>query len=387
MLTVEYSKIASVEVINFMVYKHAKIQFDDTNIINMKGYNSSGKSTMLKAIGVCLMNMFAHNQAKLIRHGEDYFRIIVNFDDGVSIVRDKYINGQSLYEVYRNGERIFTTREGNRLTRVDEVPQLIQNYLGLCMLSTGCLNYQSRQDRLWLIETKGSENYQSLNEILKTEEISRASALINSDKNKLNSEITQLEAALQQVNLDLEDSAGLTEDLLSALENRQIRVKKLLSRYSELSGILKTYASLESLIDLPEVKKIDISRYTMVDSMKSSAESLLELKERPNISKIEVTRLSSTNSLVDECSRLNSLTGLKQPAVDAIKFDSQTELEGIVQILQKLNSVVEVEDRIDSAINETNSKLSKAVEVARRHGRQYVKCDTCGSYMEVANIV
>ena len=32
-----YSKIVSVEVVNFMVYAHGKIMFDEGNIINIKG--------------------------------------------------------------------------------------------------------------------------------------------------------------------------------------------------------------------------------------------------------------------------------------------------------------------------------------------------------------
>ena len=160
-----------------MVYSHAMVRFDDDNIINLKGYNSSGKSSLIKAVAVALMDLFPSKQAKLIKHGEEYFRVIVTFDDGVSIVRDKYINGQSLYEMYKDRDLIFTTKVGNRLGKVSGVPEEIQNYLALCKMEvmnyegSPYLNYQSRQDKLWLVETKGSENYASLNEILRTEDI------------------------------------------------------------------------------------------------------------------------------------------------------------------------------------------------------------------------
>ena len=133
-----YAKIKSIEVFNFMVYKHAKVYYDDSNIINMKGYNNSGKSTMLKALAICFTDMYKRIQTKFIRHGEKYFRIIVEFEDGVSILRDKYITGQSLYEVYKNDECIYTTKAGGKLTKLDGVPQPIQEYLGLCTTSTGC---------------------------------------------------------------------------------------------------------------------------------------------------------------------------------------------------------------------------------------------------------
>ena len=111
-----------------MSFKKAKVAFDETGIINIKGYNDSGKSAVLRGLVVCLMDMFRRNQAKFIRYGEEYFRIVVSFEDGVSILRDKYLNGQSLYEVYKNGECVFTTKQGNKLSKVDGVPKPIPDY-------------------------------------------------------------------------------------------------------------------------------------------------------------------------------------------------------------------------------------------------------------------
>ena len=53
-----YSKITTIELINFMVYKHAKISFDEKNIINLKGYNSPGKSSILRALSICFLDAY-----------------------------------------------------------------------------------------------------------------------------------------------------------------------------------------------------------------------------------------------------------------------------------------------------------------------------------------
>mgnify|MGYP003093532149 CR=1 FL=1 len=78
-----YSKITSVEIKNFMGYESGKIQFDESGVINIKGYNDSGKSAMLTACAVAMMDAYKQKQAKFIRFGEDYFGIVVSFDDGV----------------------------------------------------------------------------------------------------------------------------------------------------------------------------------------------------------------------------------------------------------------------------------------------------------------
>lgn len=127
----DYSKLKSVEVINFMGFLKAKIVADETGSWNLKGYNSSGKSAFLTACAVAMMNVYPNKQLKYIHHGKDYFRIILSFDDGVVIVRDKYKNGQSLYEMYKGEEKVYTSKSGDKLTKIDAVPSIIEGYLGM----------------------------------------------------------------------------------------------------------------------------------------------------------------------------------------------------------------------------------------------------------------
>ena len=91
----EYSKISFWEVWNFMSIAHGKAEFDDRNIINFKGYNDSGKSAMLTALKVAITNSNPTKQVSFIQDDKEYFRVLIQFDDGVTILRDKYLNGQS----------------------------------------------------------------------------------------------------------------------------------------------------------------------------------------------------------------------------------------------------------------------------------------------------
>lgn len=377
-----YSKIKSIEVKNFMVYEDAIINFDDSNIINIKGYNSGGKSTMLKAIAVCLMNMYPKAQGKFIRHGEDYFRIVVNFDDGVTIVKYKYIKGQSLYEVYKDEECIYSTKEGNRLTKVDGVPKIIEDYLGLCVVSTGCLNYQVRQDPLWLIETTGSENYASLNEILKTEEISKANALLNSDTNSLNSEIASTEASLQEAKLSLVDVEGYSIELLNSLEEKEYLCKTLSFRYKKLKEIKGILRELNSIKDIPEVKKIEINRVSAISEMNNISNEIANLKEYPSIEKISISKLKDIVSLKKQLNQISKIS-TEIPEVSVINYNAILNLKNIIDIV---NDLKEVSSSISSLKKESamcTNELKEIVSEAEKKGIRFIQCENCGTYMEV----
>lgn len=377
-----YSKITNIEVTNFMVYSHAKVSFDEKGIINIKGYNSGGKSTMLKAIAVCLMNMYPKAQTKFIRHGEKYFRIVVNFDDGVSIVRDKYITGQSLYEIYKDNNCIFTTKEGGKLTKVDGIPKIIEDYLGLCIVSTGCLNYQVRQDKLWLIETTGSENYNSLNEILKTEEISKANTLLNSDKNEINSGIASTEARLQETKLSLHELNSYTEDLLSALESRELLCKSLIAKCKELKDIVSLVDELNTLSDIPEVSKIDLKRYSSIESVTDIGNELSNFVIYPELEKIVDKRISDIDALSSTVKSLKEV-GKVLPELSIIATNKEDNLVEIVSILSEIKANSEELKTIREGQSKLSSKLNAVVKEAESKGIKFVKCDNCGSYIKV----
>lgn len=378
-----YSPIKSIKVFNFMVYSQATINFDDTNIINIKGYNSSGKSAMLKSIVVCLLNKYPKSQTKLIRHGEKYFRIVVQFEDGVSILKDKYITGQSLYEVYKDDKCIYTSKEGNRLTKVDVLPQIIQDYLGLCLVSTGCLNYQSRRDPLWLIETTGSENYNSLNEILKTEEISRAHAMLNSDKNKLNSEIVGIEASLQETKLSLLEIKGYSEELLSKLEDREVFCKSLSKRYRDVSQIMGVLKEIFKLEDIPKICKIKDSQLVSILSIQNILNDIENVKEYPSIEKCNIERYQDISKVALLSNELNSLKDEINPKIEPMNTKGMSGILSIFNLLKDIEEVTSNISTLDSEKESVSVKLSSLVEEANKQGIKFVKCDNCGTYIEV----
>ena len=382
----EYSKMTTVEVFNFMAYKHAKIMFDEQGIINLKGYNSSGKSAMNKAIAVCLMNLYVRSQSKFIKHGEEYFRVIVSFDDGVSIVRDKYINGQSLYEMYKDGQCVYTSKQGNKLTKVDDVPAIIKDYLGLIELEAGYLNFQTRDDPLWLVETKGSENYVSLNEVLKTEEIARANTLLNSDKNKLNSEIAEIESDLQQSELLLQNYSSIKEELLVALSEKEVKVQDLVSRCEDIKSIASTAESLSKIRIIPEVDNIDIRKMKSALDIQKIILDIGNIKKYPEIDTITTDKLIQVNQLVrtlEELKGINTkLLPIKLDDIDISKYAPLGRLSKELKALANINGIIEELEAQEKNLQEEKDKL---IEDANKQGIKFVVCDNCGTLLEVSN--
>lgn len=384
LFTKGFSKISTIEIINFMVYKHVKLSFDDRGIINLKGYNSSGKSSILRALAICFLDAYKKRQTKLIKYGEDYFRIIVSFDDGVRIVRDKYINGQSLYEMYCGDDLLFTTREGNSLSRVDDVPEIIKQYLGLIRTESGYLNYQTRSNKLWLVETAGSENYYSLNEVLKTESIARANTLLNSDKNKLSGEITEIEADLQGTELALQGCASVTDELLGALVEKDAHVKEVLRRQKAIERVLGVCEALERLKPIPDVLSMDGSRLADALKLKKSVLELENLREVPKVDSLETERVSGVDSILSIVSKLESLSGTVAGAeLDPVNCENLPTLNSLKKAIADLANCAKEYNGVISEYKKVHGQLKKVVDDAAKKGMKFVRCNNCGTYMEV----
>lgn len=382
----DYSKLKSVEVINFMGFLKAKIVADETGSWNLKGYNSSGKSAFLTACAVAMMNVYPNKQLKYIHHGKDYFRIILSFNDGVVIVRDKYKNGQSLYEMYKGEEKVYTSKSGDKLTKIDAVPSIIEGYLGMIGTELGYLNYQVRRDPLWLVETRGSDNYYTLNEVLKSVEIAEANALLNADKNALNTDITIVESEYNTLNTQLAGMSTVGDELLGRLYERQSLVSDLWNQYDMLNKIAGIIKELSETEIPPEIERIESDRLVgiqRVGSLLSQLEGIQYFKE--SIENISLDRYNAIGRIV---------TNLKETQKISY-FDSEIgtiEGTGKLKDLNKLSSLV---NEMSEAVRELGSlkttfqsledEREALIEQASKQGITFTVCTNCGTLLEVKN--
>lgn len=377
----DYSKISNIELINFMSFKKAKLSFDETGIINIKGYNDSGKSAILRGIAVCLMDMFKSKQLKFIRHGEEYFRIVITFDDGVSILRDKYINGQSLYEVYKDQELIFTTKQGNRLSKISGVPQQISDYLGLCVTDSVYLNYQSCLDKLPVVDSTGSENYQMFHEILRMEEIYVANNMINIDKNDLALEASTIEYNLNRDKMLLEACGDVSQEFIDVISRLDVESSITNNKKSSISDISSIIQGYDNIKNLPKIEKVSTDRLCKVLNIKNLVSTLDSQVEVPKIEKVSVKRLSALNSIYKNISMLQGYVEIpKVPKVNEDLINKKSHLINIIKVFNTLAKQEEVCSDIDNRISSAKEKLDTLVSSAKEQGIAFVKCENCGCF-------
>ena len=410
-----YSKIKEVEVFNFMSFKHARLVFDETNILNLKGYNDSGKSAILRAVIVCLTDMYKRAQNKYIRYGADYFRVVVTFDDGISIMRDKYMNGQSLYEMYKDGKCIYTTKQGNRLTRIEGVPKTISDYLGLCVTENGCLNYQSCSDRLLLVETTGSENYQELNSVLKSNEISRATALINSDRNEMNSKMIEMENEFNSNKAVLQSRSDVDDYIIGLVQEREEFSELIVRMEKDLEAIKGTLSAMKDVKQIPEVPEIETGRLSDIERLVDTVGKLEKVQVLPKVDKIEIGRLSSVRGLAEMLSELSGVERI--PKVEVVDVDRAKDIMSILETMKRCSELPEKLPVVEQ-VNKVNAEkyddlvkiikemqemekgmmtlgkiqqekadvqkqLDGIIENARSQGIELYQCSHCGAYSEV----
>lgn len=392
-----YSKLVSWEVYNFMAISHGKCEFDDSNIIVLKGYNDSGKSAMLRALDVLFYNRYHQSQVSFIKDNCSYFRIVANFDDGVMLLRDKYINGQSLYEMYKGNELVFSTKVGDVLTRVTEVPEPIQTYLGVVqdLCSRNCYEKQ------FLVQTSGSENDKVLNVVLKTKEIGVATTLLNNDKNALGSEISALDVELHTYKGLAQEGSGLTEELVSALESLDKNIDTLEKRLEGIKEVEKAKCNLDLVNSntYPELSLLDLQRYTGIYGIYSLIHQLSEISISPEVGYVDTEKLSmlsQLNSLVssakdikvapkldildtDKLSKLIDIYGLMEslgkmgvaPLVKTLDSERLDKLAHLSSLLDSLPDVTDIDNQIDEVHNEMH-------ELAKTLGDKAIICPDCG---------
>ena len=416
MTNTAYSKLVWWEIYNFMSIPYAKCEFDERGVINIKGYNDSGKSNVIRALDVALNNRYPTNQVKFIRDDEDFFDIRVGFSDGAVIRKIKYTNGKGLYEMYRGNDMIYSTKQNGVLTPVTGVPQVIQDYLGLISYGDIFLNSRACYEKQLLVETSGGENYKFLNTILHSEELALASKLLNTDKNAVLAEKNKLEVEIQSLkaqiagikditldlveslivcdrNLDLhEEQLGTIETLLATMEEKDsINVLPSLntidlSQLEELSRLEDLSIKSEAITILPELKALDTTKIDLLSNLVDAHNELSVIEVYPKLVQIDVAHIVELDNLCSTNKKISEMS--ISPRLDSLDNDilnDVTRLAGTLKEIEKIdNNIKENEEllkseqaKLDALAIELKSALDKA-------GIKSVKCPKCGEVVEVA---
>lgn len=376
-----YTPITRITIQNFMSLKEAILEFDETNIINLKGYNDSGKSAVLRAFEVCLENKYQRDQAKFILDGETYFRIMVEFTDGTLILRDRYVNNQSLYEMYNNGTLIFSTKQNGVLTKVTKVPDVIENYIG--MLHHNGVYIQSRScfDKQFLVETSGKENAETLNIILKNEELAYATSLLNNDKNKKASDLKAKETEMNLTKQMVYDCKVITNAMLEELQSLDTKLDNADEKKRSLDSMVNCNERIKAIPDIPELHTVDTTQLATLGRLSDIIEQLSNIQDLPELEVVDTKQLDTLFAVQTTVEQLKGIQDI--PELSAINTERIDKLNGILATLTGYLKIKSELEDIDTQEQSLRQELEQLETEMRNSGIKLARCENCGNLVEV----
>ena len=373
----QYSKLIAWEVWNFMSIEYAKVEFDGTNIINIKGYNDSGKSAMLRALDVLMFNIKPNAQLDMIQDDKEYFRVMAYFDDGVCILRDKYVNGQGLYELYKGNEVLFSTKQNGALTKISAVPDVIKEYLGLITSSDWNINSRSCFEKQLLVQTTGSENNRALNEVLRSEELAVAGEMLNADKNKVKSELSVAETELELYKKQIADSRGVSKELLEALRENDKILDVAEDKFSSLCACKETQNSLLEIPQIPELTQIDASQLAELSVIINCDTQIAEIPSIPEVNIIDTSRVSLLGQISTLFAEINSVPDVPQcEEIDSSRLELMLQIANIFSECANYDGIIENLDKEQEGISESLVDVQKQLDEL---GQKFTICPNCGA--------
>lgn len=396
------NRILQIKIENFMTIGNAVLDFDSRNILNLKGYSDSGKTAILIAIAVCLININTTKQLKYIKHGCKFFRIEVNFSDGVSIVRAKYSNGQSYYEMFKGGSIVYTTKSNDNMLAVNGIPEVISNYLEMANMKSGILNFRTNRDKLFLSETTGRENFEDLNTLFGIDDLLKALSLCKEEISNYKQEFQKNEVEIDFLKDKVKTYQYVKPETLEILQEEAKKADLEEKSLQSLKGIFGGVSNLNSIQITPQVEPVKSNYEKIGEIAKLSNLVCVEIgSEIPVVSGKNLERISAISSLVNgvskeklieldsvDSSSMQALLSVKKvlsdfgevaPKVDNISFSKLTDLEKLFSEVQRNKSEETTFKSAKNELDEMKEKYNLAVEKLKEKGISVFTCRNCGS--------
>lgn len=367
------SKIVSLRVENFMSIKKAFIDFSDSNIISLCGYNDSGKSAITRLFEIMFYNSYSLDHIKFITDGEDYWLGELTFSDGVVYTRIKYSDGKSLYELKKGNDILYTNKlQNGTMAALGDIPDIIVKYLGVIQdeLTGEELNVRRNTDKLFLINTSGGDNYKILNSVLRSDVLSSASKRLNDDKNKLKSEVdekTTVKGVLQE-QYDSYDIPPVEEidDVKSFMSILQEDMKRI----AYLEGIVKDVETKSSICIYDKLDEIDIDRLkalqTVIGLKKETSVSIFD-----KVESVDMSRLVALQKIIELRKKLFNTTFEKLDIIDSNRL---VDLKNLIMLFKQYKATESTYQKKSEDLKTVKSQLK---ELSEKNNLKV--CQNCGA--------
>ena len=366
------SRLTALELENFMSIEKARLEFDETGILNLCGYNDSGKSAITRALEVVFYNAYSNDQVNFIQDGKSHFGIGLEFSDGVEINRYKYIDGKSVWEMYKNGNVVFSNRLEDGIAALSDIPDVIRKYLGVIEdeITGEKLNVRRNTDRLFLINTTGGDNYKIINTVLRADILAESVNRLNKDRNTLQSELAALSTSSQTLKNELTHLVVLGDDLVAQVKENAENLADTKKRFEYLYSIQSQKAILDAFVVYDELPLIDTDQFRDI-------ENLLELRKALDIPiydacpLIDVSRLQLLEEIIQLRKSLDVDIPPALPTIDVSRFNE------IMEIGRLYNSYLETTNSLNQVSAEYEQVRGELESLSKQYG--FKICKNCGA--------
>lgn len=339
-----YSKIKSLSITDYKSISDLEVEFDDSNIIALRGSGEAGKSSVIGALATVCVNKNSRSQKNHIKNGTEGFVIKLTLEDGTEITRSKSLTDNLANIVYPNGEKWSTSKfdgGGN--------PAEIEKIIGMkCEPETKeHLGIRSYLTPLLFVDTKESTNYKVIRTALDLYELTKAIHTGNAESNTLKSKINHNSNLLVQYKDELKEIEVIN---LESLDKLYTRLKETQEKYnllstlrSEVEQIGKLEKQLEQLAPIDSLEVIDLSTHSKVRDILNSL--------------IDYKKLSEEYTVYKE---------LEESIIDLAPYKSVLDVKNKLQEYMKINQ----------EFNNVSAELEDMLQKIKESG--YIFCKQCG---------
>ena len=366
------SKVLAFEFVNFMTLADERVEFDESGILNMVGYNDSGKSAVLTGIEVLMRDAHPTLQSKFIQDDKDFFAVGGEFEGGIEINKYKYRNGKSVWEFKKNGEMVYTNRLSEGVASTDGMPDIIRKFMNVVEdeVTGEQLNFRKNVDKLFLIHTSGGDNYKIINSVLRSEVLSETVSRINKTKNALQSKVLSDTSTSRVLKNERDAIFILADEVLSEIKERKEKLALNKVRIEYLSSTIQSKQFYDEVVVPEELSPVDTSRL-------ESISSIIQLNKEADIpvfdslSEIDIERLTLLSNIKELAQ------GKDIPIPPELPNVATNRLEDIKAIGVHYNAVYQLSVNLAGIEKEYDTLHKELHRLSKEHGIKV--CTNCGT--------
>jgi DNA repair exonuclease SbcCD ATPase subunit len=360
-----------IKIKDYQSIKEAEIEVDGFTVVT--GPNNSGKSALMRAVSGLFRNAALEEEGSVVRHGEDRFRVELDFGADGKVAWEKGPKIKPTYEV-----------DGTTIHPGRDVPDEIKKF-GVLPIQAGGRelwpNAAQQFDQVFLVDQPGSVIAEAVADAERVGKLNRALKASDSDRRKAGSELKIRRKDLKGYEDQMDGFDGL-DDAVTAVGNLASQVahagkiagaiKGLEDLQFRLSGARASVSALQGANDIPNS---DMTLYTDADAAREEVEHAEILKQSLDSMQSEFKALAGFDEAVEENASPSDADMAKAQKVGSLYI----EMDEIRRNRDaRISTIEQLGVELASAKTQATAADAEVAEILGDLG----ECPTCGSPVE-----